>query len=385
MRRVCIIFPVLVWGMILVGSTRACAQGSDRVTVSADAQKTSLPVYFGMYGPGIFRSVLDLETGSLTEPQRVAETQNPSFLTVHPSRKFLYCVSELGRGGGVRAYRLDAETGALAFLNEQSSGGGGPCHVSTDHAGKNVLVANYGGGSVSVIPIQPDGRLAKPSALIQHQGSSIDPQRQQGPHAHSVNVSPDDRFAFVADLGIDKVMIYRLNVDKGTLKAGDSPYASLAPGAGPRHFAFAPNGKFAYVINELNGTVTAFTYAATSGTLTEIQTLPTLPADFDASNKCAEVCLHPSGKFLYASNRGHDSIAVYQVDPQQGTLGFVEHECQDIKTPRNFNVDPTGRFCLVANQDADSVVVFRIDAETGALDPTGHSVTLKRPVCVRFY
>lgn len=379
------VFPVLVWGFILVGSACVRAQEPDGVTGSTDAQKASLAVYFGVYGPGIFRSVLDLKTGSLTEPQLVAKTKNPSFLTVHPNRKYLYCVSELGRSGGVRAYRLDAETGALAFLNEQSSGGDGPCHVSTDHAGKNVLAANYGAGSVSVIPIQPDGRLAQPSALVQHQGSSVDPQRQQGPHAHSVNVSPDDRFAFVADLGIDKVMIYKLNVDKGTLKANDSPYASLAPGAGPRHFTFAPNGKFAYVINELNGTVTVFAYAAASGTLTEIQTLPTLPADFDAFNKCAEVCLHPSGKFLYGSNRGHDSIAVYQVDPQQGTLGFVEHECQDIQTPRNFNVDPTGCFCLVANQDADSVVVFRINQANGSLEPTGHAVTLKRPVCVRFY
>jgi 6-phosphogluconolactonase len=213
----------------------------------------------------------------------------------------------------------------------------------------------------------------------------VNPQRQKGPHAHSVNISADDRFVFVADLGTDKVMIYQLNVDKGPLKANDPAFVTLAPGAGPRHFAFAPNGKFAYVINELNGTVTAFTYAADTGTLTEIQTVPTLPTTFDAANKCAEVCLHPSGAFLYGSNRGHDSIAVYRVDPRQGTLRFVEHECQDIKTPRNFNIDPTGSFCLVANQDADTVVVFRIDPEDGSLEPTGHAIALQKPVCVRFY
>ena len=350
----------------------------------------SLPVYFGTYtggqngSKGIYRSTLHLETGRLSEPILAAETRNPSFLEIHPSGKFLYAVSESGGAGSVSAYGIEAGTGDLKFLNQQSSGGAGPCHVSIDHAGKNVLVANYGSGSASVIPIQSDGKLAKPTGFVQHEGSSVNPRRQKGPHAHSVNVSADDRFAFVADLGIDKVMIYTLDTEKGTIVANDPPFAKVKPGAGPRHFAFSPNGKYAYVINELHCTVTAFAYDPASGALTEIQTVPTLPSDFEGSNSCAEVRVHPSGKFLYGSNRGNDSIAVYRIDPAKGTLTFVEHETADIKTPRNFNIDPTGTFCLVANQGGNSVVVFRINPKTGVLEPTVHRIAIGRPVCVRF-
>ncbi len=351
----------------------------------------SLPVYFGTYtsrgensSKGIYRSELDLETGRLSEPVLAAEARNPSFLEIHPEGKFLYAVSESGGAGSVSAYAIDSDTGGLKLLNQQSSGGAGPCHVSIDHTGKNVLVANYGSGSASVIPIKPDGRLGEPTGFVQHAGSSVNPGRQKGPHAHSINVSPDNRFAFVADLGIDKVMIYRLNVEKGTIVANSPGFAKVKPGAGPRHFAFGPKGKNAYVINELDWTVTAFAYEPASGALTEIQSVTTLPKGFDGSNSCAEVRVHPSGKFLYGSNRGHDSIVVYRVDPAKGTLTFVEHETADIKTPRNFNIDPMGKFCLVANQGKDSVVVFRIDEETGALEPTGHKISVGRPVCIRF-
>jgi 6-phosphogluconolactonase len=247
-----------------------------------------------------------------------------------------------------------------------------------------VLVANYGSGSASVIPIKSDGKLGEPTGFVQHAGSSVNPRRQKGPHAHSINVSPDDRFAFVADLGIDKIMIYRLDVEKGTINANSPGFAKVRPGAGPRHFAFGPKGKYAYVINELDCTVTAFAYESASGALTEVQSITTLPHAFDGSNSCAEVRVHPSGKFLYGSNRGHDSIVVYRVDPAKGTLTFVEHERADIKTPRNFNIETTGKFCLVANQGGDSVVVFRINQKTGALEPTGHKVSIARPVCVRF-
>ena len=350
----------------------------------------SLPVYFGTYtsgknsSKGIYRSVLDTETGELSAPVLAAEAMNPSFIEIHPGGKFLYAVSESGDAGTVSTFAIDPDTGNLKLLNSRPSGGSGPCHVNIDRSTKNVLVTNYGSGSVSVIPIAADGSLAEPTGFVQHEGASVNPQRQNGPHAHSVNLSPDNRFAFVADLGIDKIMIYKLNVDKGTITANDPAFAKVKPGAGPRHFAFGADGRYAYVINEMGGTVTAFSYEPASGTLTEIQSITTLPDDFAGSSSCAEVRVHPSGRFLYGSNRGHDSIAVYRIDPAKGTLTFVEHERADIKTPRNFNIDPTGKFCLVANQDGNSVIVFRIDQKTGALEPTGHKISIGRPVCIRF-
>lgn len=354
--------------------------------VSAD----SLPVYVGTYtggengSKGIYRTTLDLQTGELSSPALAAEAANPSFVEIHPNGKFLYAVSEAGRSGRVFAYAISAETGNLTLLNECPSGGSGPCHVNLDHAGRFVLVTNYNSGSVSVFPVRPDGGLGEATGFVQHEGSSVNPARQKGPHAHSVNLSPDNRFAFVADLGMDKIMIYRLDGLKGTITANDPPCAQLKPGAGPRHFVFHPSGKYAYVINELDSTVTAFVYEPASGVLTEIQTVPTLPNDFRGSSACAEVRVHPSGKFLYGSNRGHDSIAVYRIDPAQGTLTFAEHETAGIKTPRNFNIDPTGTFCLVANQDGNSIVVFRIDQQTGTLEPTGNKIAVSKPVCIRF-
>ncbi len=354
------------------------------------ASAEPLRVYFGTYtrgqnsGQGIYRSTLDLKTGKLSDPALAAEATNPSFIEIHPNGKFLYAVSEVGRAGGVSSYAIDSTTGNLRLLNKQPSGGAGPCHVSIDNAGRNLLVANYGSGSASVVPIKLNGSLAEPTGFVQHTGSSINPRRQTEPHAHSINISPDNRFAFVADLGIDKVMIYRLDIKKGTIVNNYPPYAKLKLGAGPRHFSFHPNGNFAYVINELDCTVTAFAYEPTSGILSYIQTIPTLPEDFDGHNSCAEIRVHPNGKFLYGSNRGHNSIAVYRIDSTKGTLTSVEHETADINTPRNFNIDPTGKFCLVANQGSNSVVVFQINQNTGALEPTGHKISIARPVCIRF-
>ncbi len=368
--------------------TKALAVALISTVALSTTSARSISVYIGTYtgggSQGIYRTTLDLATGELAEPVLAAEARNPSFIEIHPASQFLYAVSEGDGAGSVSAFSIDPDTGDLKALNQQPSGGAGPCHVSIDHAGRNVLVANYGSGSVSVIPIRPDGSLGKPTGFAQHTGSGPNPGRQKGPHAHSVNVSPDDRFAFVADLGIDKVMIYRLDVEAGTITPNDPPFAALAPGAGPRHFAFHPQGRYAYVINELNSTMTAFAYDPASGALTEVQTVPTLPSGFTGSSTCAEVRVHPSGRFLYGSNRGHDSIVVYRIDPGEGTLTLVEHQTADIKTPRNFNVDPSGAFCLVANQGSDSVVVFRIDPQSGSLKPTGHRVPVGRPVCLRF-
>ena len=357
---------------------------------SSTVYAESIDIYFGTYtsgnngSKGIYRSMLDTETGELSALMLAAEAKNPSFLEIHPNGKFLYAVSESGGAGTVSAYAIEPDTKKLKLLNSRPSGGSGPCHVNIDHAGKNVLVANYGSGSASVIPIKPDGSLAKPTGFVQHEGSSVNPKRQKGPDAHSVNISPDDRFAFVADLGLDKVMIYRLDVEKGTITPNEPAFAKVKPGAGPRHFTSSIDGKYAYVINEMGGTITAFSYEPVSGTLSEIQTISTLPDDFSGRNSCAEVRVHPSGKFLYGSNRGHDSIAVYRIDPAKGTLTFVEHERAGIKTPRNFNIDPTGKFCLVANQGTDSVVVFKIYPKTGALEPTGNRISIGKPVCIRF-
>jgi 6-phosphogluconolactonase len=349
----------------------------------------SVWVYIGAYtdgeaGKGIFRSTLDLQTGELAAPVLAAQARNPSFIEIHPGGKFLYAVSEAGANGRVFAYAIDPNTGDLTLVNNAPTGGAGPCHVNVDHAGRHVLVANYNSGSASVLPIRPDGGLREPTGFVQHEGSSVNPSRQKEPHAHSINPSPDDRFVFVADLGLDKILIYKLDGVSGKMAANDPAFAKVKAGAGPRHFVFHPNGKYAYVINELDNTITAFAYDAAVGSLQEIQTVPTLPSGFSGSSWCAEVRVHPSGRFLYGSNRGHDSIAVYRIDPACGMLAFVEHETAGIKVPRNFNIDPTGKFCLVANQDGDSVVVFRIDPDAGSLEPTGHKIAVSKPVCIRF-
>ncbi|HJS09091.1 MAG TPA: lactonase family protein, partial [Pirellulales bacterium] len=246
-----------------------------------------------------------------------------------------------------------------------------------------VLVANYGGGSVAVLPIDKDGRLRPASSFVQHKGSSVNPKRQEAPHAHSINVDPAGAFAVVADLGLDKVLVYRFDAAAGTLTANDPPHATVSPGAGPRHFAFHPSGRFAYVINEMNSTVTAFAYDAKKGTLSEIDTKSTLPGP-QQGNSTAEVQVHPSGKFLYGSNRGHNSLAIFRIDEKTGALTAAGHQLTGGRTPRNFGIDPTGKFVLAANQGSDSVVVFRVDQETGKLEETGQSIKVPTPVCVKF-
>ena len=356
------------------------------------AQPEELRVYIGTYtrsgGKGIYLSELDLATGRLQAAEVAAEVANPSFLAIHPSRPLLYSVGEMSdfqgkRAGAVSAFSMGPISGKLTLLNQQSSRGAGPCHVVVDRSGGNVLVANYGGGSIACLPIREDGRLGEATSAIQHEGSSVDPRRQQGPHAHSINLDAAGRFAFVADLGLDKILIYRLDAAQGKLTPTDPPWAKLPPGAGPRHFAFHPSGRYAYVINELSSTVTAFRYDAERGALESLQTVSTLPDDFDGRNTTAEVQVHPSGKFLYGSNRGHDSIACFAIDATTGKLTPIGHQSTQGRTPRNFRLDPTGSYLLAANQATDNVVLFRIDAKTGLLRPTGQSLTVPMPVCVK--
>ena len=350
-------------------------------------------VFIGTYtGPkskGIYRFAFDPATGALTGGELAAEAISPSFLAVHPSHRFLYAVNEVDdfggkRTGGVSAFALDPATGKLTPLNSQPSGGDGPCHLVVDRAGKHVLVANYAGGSATVLPIGPDGRLGKATSVVQHHGSSVNKERQEAAHAHSINLDPANPFAVVADLGLDQVKVYKYDAQAGTLTPGDPPFVATAAGAGPRHFAFHPSAPFAYVINELNCTVLPLAFDAAKGTFTPMKAVTTLPGSFSPEYTTAEVQVHPSGHFLYGSNRGHNSIAVFAIDPRSGELTAAGHQGHEIKTPRNFGIDPTGTFLIAANQDSDSLVVFRIDPKTGALTPAGHKVEVGSPVCVKF-
>lgn len=358
---------------------------------SSDSTLQKMHVYIGTYSDdkheGIHLLELDTSSGKLTKIGGTSGVKNPSFLALHPRGHFLYAVCEVddfdNGKGAVAAFAIGPH-GALKALNHQSSGGGGPCHLVVDREGKNVLAANYGGGSVCVLPIGAEGRLAKATSVIQHHGKSVDAGRQEAPHAHSVNLDRDNRYAFVADLGLDQVLVYRFDPAKGTLTPNDPPAARVAPGAGPRHFAFHPNGHNAYVINEMACTVTAFRYNAQRGTLEELQTITTLPHEKRDDYSTAEVQVHPSGKFVYGSNRGHDSIAIFTVDEQTGRLTAAGHQATQGKTPRNFGIDPSGKFLLAANQDSDNIVVFKIDATTGQLKPTGHEIKVPKPVCVKF-
>jgi 6-phosphogluconolactonase len=352
-------------------------------------------VYVGTYttggnSRGIYLLELDTTTGALTSRGVAAEAVNPSFLAVHPSRRFLYAVGETNsfegqKSGAVSAFTMDPASGTLSLLNQQPSRGQGPCFVTVDRAGKNALVANYGSGSVACLPIAPDGRLGPASSFVQHEGSSVNPQRQKEPHAHSINLDAANHFAVAADLGLDKLLVYRFDSQDGTLTPNDPPFTKVAPGSGPRHFAFHPDGRHAYVINEIALTVTAFDYDPERGTLGEIQTISTLPEGFKGKGlSTAEVQVHPSGRFLYGSNRGAHTIAIFAIDTTSGRLRAVGHQSTEGRTPRNFGIDPTGRHLLAANQDSGNVVVFRIDPQSGQLQPTGQVVEVPRAVCVKF-
>jgi 6-phosphogluconolactonase len=367
------------------------------------ADEPKLPsqlVWFGTYtgGPakseGIYVSRFDAATGKLSVPELAAETKNPSFLALHPKLPVLYAVSEVADAAGkptgaIISFAIDEQTGRLTKKNHQPSGGGGPCHLSIDRTGRVVLAANYGGGSVICLGLEADGSLQPvvpgvPGGFIQHEGQGFHPQRQEKPHGHSIYPSPDGRFALACDLGIDKVLVHALDVEKATLVPHG--FGATKPGAGPRHFALHPNGRFGYSVNELDLTVTGFAFDAQSGTLAPFQTVSTLPADVTDTKgmSTAEIVVHQSGKFAYASNRGHHSIAMYAVDDSDGRLVFLGVEPIRGKTPRNFVLDPSGTFLLAGGQDSGTVTVFAIDQATGKLSHTGQSLDVPAPVCIRF-
>ena len=350
--------------------------------------------YIGTYtkgkSKGIYAYRFDFGTGKLSPIGLVAELASPSFLAVDPKSKYLYAVKEVNtfngkRAGAVSAFAIEGG-GKLRLLNEVSSGGTGPCHVAVDKTGSDVMVANYDGGSIAILPIEPDGRLKEASAFVQHKGKSVNPERQEAPHAHCINTSPDNHFVLVADLGLDEVLIYRFDPARGSVTPNNPPFGKTPPGAGPRHFAFHPNGRFVYVINEIQCTMTTFAWDPTQGSLTALQTLSTVPKHHKVTkdDSTAEVRVHPSGKFVYGSNRGPDSIAVFGVDAKKGTLTPIEHAPTQGKTPRGFNLDPSGNYLITGNQDSDNIVVFKVDSKTGKLTSTGQNFEVGAPVDVLF-
>ena len=374
---------------IAIGSLFILSMAAPAVAIAAS--KTDLQLFVGTYtgakSRGIYTCRFNPETGQISVEGLAAETPNPTFLAIHPNKRFLYAANEISNfegkpAGSVSAFEIDA-SGRLTPLNQQSSGGPGPCHLTVDATGKYVLVANYGGGSIASLPIQPDGRLGAAVSFVQHKGANVNAERQDAPHAHYINLDSSNRRAYVADLGLDKLFVYHFDVRTGALTVNPSLSASLRPGAGPRHMAFDRKGHFAYVINELDSTITTFAHDNSKGSLQALQTISTLPFTWTNQNATAEIEVHPGGKYVYGSNRGHDSIAIYSVDGK-GLLKPVDFPFVMGKGPRHFTIDPSGQFLLVANQTTDNIIVFRIDEATGKLTDTGYKVGIGTPVCLKF-
>jgi len=356
-------------------------------------------VYVGTYtqplphvvgkGEGIYRFTLDPNDGALKPVGLTANVVSPSFLALHPSQGFLYAVEEAAEAPGeltgtVAAFAVSAEDAGLTFLNRQSTRGNGPCHLTVDATGAYLLVTNHGSGSVAVYPIRTDGSLGEASDLVQHVGSSVHPHAQLGPHAHSVNFDRSNRFAFVCDKGIDKVMIYRLDHGQGKLIPNDPPFAAVRAGSAPRHLAVHPTRPYVFIIDEISSTLISFNLDEETGALSEIQTVSTLPPDYSGQNSTADIRIHPNGKFVYGSNRGHNSLAIFAIDEHSGRLTPLGHESTRGEIPRNFNFDPSGKLLLVANQNTHNVVAFAVDAASGALTPTGAQTSVPSPVCIQY-
>ena len=344
--------------------------------------------YTGPNSQGIYSVRFDPATGAPAAVKLAGEIVNPSFLAFHPKLDVLYAVTELGNdgktNGSVSAFAMDRKNGSLKLLNTVSSGGGGACHLVADKTGRMLIVANYGSGSTASFPILPDGRIGEIATLMQHAKPAGDTPRQQRPHAHGVVLSPDNRFVFVPDLGLDQILAYRIDPATAKLSPHDPPFTEVKKGSGPRHFTFHPSGKYAYALSEMGSLVTAFSYDAAAGKLRSLEAVTTLPADFKGQNSTAEIEIDVRGRFLYASNRGHDSIAVFAINRKQGTLKAVQTISTGGSTPRNFKIDPTGRYLWAANQKTNKIVVFSLDRRTGQLTPTGKTIDVTAPVCVIF-
>jgi 6-phosphogluconolactonase len=344
-------------------------------------------VYFGSHrsGPGIGFSLahFDTDTGVLTKPEFLLEAQAPAFFTLHPDGRHLYTCNS-NNPGGLSAYAIDPHTGALKLINRQLTGGNDATYVCLDQSNRYALVANYEGANIAAFSIKPDRSLGDWTAFVQHAGKSIHPKRQTHAYPHSIIIDPTNRFVLVADLGQDKVFVYRFDESTGILEPNTPAYATAAAGSGPRHLKFHPNGRWVYLLNELACTAVGYGWDSAKGVLTEFQTISTLPADFDGKNTCAEVEVHPNGNFLYASNRGHDSLAVFAIDQASGQLTLVERVMSGGKSPSNFAFDPTRKWIVCTNHASDNAVVFRVDESTGRLTQTGAPVAVPYPFCQRF-
>ncbi|MBD2699714.1 lactonase family protein [Spirosoma sp. BT702] len=356
-------------------------------SMAAQAQSGKEIMYVGTYSlrgsEGIYVFEFDRKAGTMQPLQSVSNVKSPSFLALHPSGQYLYSVNEgADKNGGVSAYSVDKTTGKLQYLNSQSSMGAGPCHISVDQTGKTAFVSNYGGGSLAVLPIKSDGTLGEPTDKVQDEGTGPNAKRQEKAHVHSATLAPDNRFLYVADLGTDKVNIFNIDVTNSKVKPAQPPFATVKAGSGPRHFTFHPNGKYAYLVEELTSTVATFSRNAKTGELTLIQdNVVTLPANFTESNTSADIHIDPSGKFLYQSNRGYNGLAIFAIG-NDGKLTKVGEQLTEGKTPRNFLIDPKGEFIFVAHQDTDNITIFKRDQQTGKLTYTGQSVKVPAPVCV---
>ena len=391
-RRVFAFLLVLCAPLVLFSS----AQSSRK-----SAAKGQYLAYVGTYttkteSKGIYSFQLDAATGKMTVPALASESPDPSFVAVHPDGRYLYAVNEAGKNSMVSAFAIDEASGKLTLLNHLPALGEDPCYISFDRSGKFVLIANYSSGNVAVFPILADGKLGEHTAVVQDSGAlGPNKERQDAPHAHWIEPSAHNRFVYVADLGLDRVLVYKFDAAKGTLTPGEAnlvdansttanPFsAALKPGTGPRHATFSHDGNFTYVLGELRSDVTVFKNGARE-TFRQVQQISALPAGFSGRNDAAEIAIHPNGKFLYTSNRGHESIAVFTIEPKTGTLTLVADVPTGGKEPRHFAIDPTGQYLLAENQLSGNIVEFRIDPATGKLNATGEVLQVPSPVCVAF-